>query len=61
MEEYVEEREALIKAHQEEMNAAKREFWERQVELEKQFNAELTRLMDKYSPSPSSSKNTADS
>ncbi|GMN27051.1 hypothetical protein TIFTF001_001524 [Ficus carica] len=60
MEEYVEEREALIKAHQEEMNAAKREFWERQVELEKQFNAELTRLMDKYSPSPSS-KNAADS
>lgn len=50
MEEFVAEREELIKVHGENMAAMKRRHWDEEVELEKEFNAELTQLMAKYSP-----------
>lgn len=50
MEDFEEERDKLIKVHQEKMVAMKRRHGEEEVELEKEFNAELTQLMDKYSP-----------
>lgn len=50
MEDFVAEREELIKVHEEKMAAMKRRHWDEEVEVEKEFNAELTRLMEKYSP-----------
>lgn len=50
MEDFVTERENLIKVHEEKMAAMKRKHWDEEVELEKEFNAELTQLMEKYSP-----------
>ncbi|KAF5469669.1 hypothetical protein F2P56_013724 [Juglans regia] len=50
MEDFAEERDKLIKVHEEKMAAMKRRHWEEEVELEKEFNAELTQLMDKYTP-----------
>ncbi|KDP24215.1 hypothetical protein JCGZ_25872 [Jatropha curcas] len=52
MEDYVAERDGLIKAHEEKFAAMKRRHWEEEMELEKQFDAELTSLMGKYSPHP---------
>lgn len=52
MEDFVEERDKLIKVHGEKMAAMKRRHWDEEVELEKEFNAELTQLMDKYTPPP---------
>jgi len=51
MEEFAAQREKLIEAHEEEMIAMKRRYWEEEVELEKKLNAELNRLMEKYIPS----------
>ncbi|KAG7011098.1 Protein SUPPRESSOR OF GENE SILENCING 3, partial [Cucurbita argyrosperma subsp. argyrosperma] len=53
IEDFVSEREELIKAHEERMAAMKRRHWNEEVELEKGFNAELARLMEKYSPQSS--------
>ncbi|CAB4278631.1 unnamed protein product [Prunus armeniaca] len=50
MEEFVEERDMLIKAHEDNRAAMKRRHWEEEVELEKDFDAKLTQLMEKYSP-----------
>lgn len=57
MEEFVAEREKLIKEHEETVKAMKRRHWEEEVELEKEFNAELTILMDKYSPKDAPERN----
>lgn len=57
MEEFVAEREKLIKEHEEKVKAMKRRHWEDEVELEKEFNAELTILMDKYSPKDAPKRN----
>ncbi|KAB1228199.1 hypothetical protein CJ030_MR5G008796 [Morella rubra] len=48
--EFEEEREKLIEDHKEKMAAMKRRHWEEEVELEKEFDAELNQLMDKFSP-----------
>lgn len=53
MAEFEVEREELIKVHEEKMVAMKQRHWEEEVKLEEEFNAELTRLMDKYSPQSS--------
>lgn len=50
MEAFVEERDKLIKIQEEKKAAMKRRQWEEEVELEKEFDAQLTQLMDKYSP-----------
>lgn len=50
MEAFVKERDKLIEVQEEKKAAMKRRQWEEEVELEKAFNAELTQLMDKYSP-----------
>ncbi|ONI14634.1 hypothetical protein PRUPE_4G289200 [Prunus persica] len=60
MEEFVEERDIdgdrdpetdmLIKAHEDNKTAMKWRHWEEEVELEKDFDAKLTQLMEKYSP-----------
>ncbi len=60
MEEFVEEREKLIKGHEEKMAAMKRRHWEEEVELEKEFDAELTQLMGKYSPHPPTNTGNGD-
>lgn len=49
MEDFVEERDMLIKTHGDDKAAMKRRHWEEEVELEKEFDAKLTQLMDKYS------------
>ncbi|XP_050364361.1 protein SUPPRESSOR OF GENE SILENCING 3 [Argentina anserina] len=49
MEDFVAEREMLIKVHGENQAAMKRRHWEEEVALEKEFNDKLTQLMDKYS------------
>ncbi|KAJ9176031.1 hypothetical protein P3X46_014523 [Hevea brasiliensis] len=48
MKDYVAERDRLIKAHEEKFAAMKRRHWEEEFELEKEFDAELTCLMEKY-------------
>jgi flagellar basal body rod protein FlgC len=50
MEAFVKERDKLIEVQEEKKAAMKRRQWEEEVELEKAFNAELTQLMDQYSP-----------
>lgn len=49
MEDFVAERDMLIKAHGDDKAAMKRRHWEEEVELEKEFDTKLTQLMDKYS------------
>ncbi|KAM1041694.1 hypothetical protein TB2_030390 [Malus domestica] len=50
MEEFVAERDMLMKAHDDDKAAMKRRHWEEEVELEQDFDAKLTQLMEKYSP-----------
>ncbi|KAG8642393.1 protein SUPPRESSOR OF GENE SILENCING 3 isoform X2 [Manihot esculenta] len=52
MKEYVAERDGLIKAHEEKFAEMKRRHWEEEYKLEKEFDAELTHLMYKYTPRP---------
>ena len=62
--EFEEEREKLIHEHEEKKAELKRKYMEEEVELEKTFDAYLTKLMEKYSPSSfktSSSAWSADS
>lgn len=50
MEEFVSERDKLIKEHEEKLKAMKKRHWDEEVELEKELNASVSILMDKYSP-----------
>ncbi|KAK9078487.1 hypothetical protein SSX86_002544 [Deinandra increscens subsp. villosa] len=50
MKEFEEEREKLMKMHEEKKTEMKTRHWKEEIELEKGFNDELTLLMDKYSP-----------
>lgn len=50
MEGYVEERDALIKAHEEEFAAMKKRHWDEEIGLEKKLGAKLASLMNKYNP-----------
>ena len=50
MEDYAVQRELLTKAHEEEMNAMRKRYWEEEVALEEKFNAVLACLKEKYSP-----------
>uniref|UniRef100_A0A5B6YQ63 Uncharacterized protein n=1 Tax=Davidia involucrata TaxID=16924 RepID=A0A5B6YQ63_DAVIN len=50
MEDFVAERERLIEIHEEKKIAMKKKQWEEEVELEEEFDAELNRLMEKYTP-----------
>ncbi|PKI72616.1 protein SUPPRESSOR OF GENE SILENCING 3 [Punica granatum] len=50
MDEFMAERDKLIKEHDEKVKEMKRRHWEEEVELENEFNTELTALMNKYSP-----------
>ncbi|XP_048327694.1 protein SUPPRESSOR OF GENE SILENCING 3 isoform X1 [Ziziphus jujuba] len=50
MEEFVLERDVLIQAHEDKMAAMRKRHWDEEVELEKEFDANLTRLMEKYTP-----------
>lgn len=50
MNEFEEEREKLMKLHEEKMAEMKSRHWKEEIELEEGFNAELTQLMDKYTP-----------
>ncbi|KAI4336429.1 hypothetical protein L6164_014958 [Bauhinia variegata] len=51
MENFVAEKERVIKSHDEDYAAMKRRHWEEEVQMEKKFDEELTKLMEKYSPS----------
>lgn len=51
MENFVAEKEKLCQAHEEGIAAMKRRHWQEEVEMEKKFDEELTKLMEKYSPS----------
>ena len=46
MEEYAEKRDALTKAHEEKI----RRHMEQVLQLEREFNADLSRLMEEYTP-----------
>lgn len=48
MENFVAEREELIRAHEEKVVAMKQRHWEEEVGLEKEFDDELSKLMEKY-------------
>ncbi|XVF58918.1 hypothetical protein PTKIN_Ptkin07bG0104600 [Pterospermum kingtungense] len=50
MEAFVAERDKLIEVHEEKMAAMKQRHWQEEVELEKEFDAELNNLMSKYTP-----------
>ncbi|CAN1342659.1 Protein SUPPRESSOR OF GENE SILENCING 3 [Linum perenne] len=50
MDEFVEEREKLVKLHEEKYVAMRRKHWEDEVDLEKEFDLQLTDLMNKYTP-----------
>ncbi|GAB2287188.1 Protein SUPPRESSOR OF GENE SILENCING [Dionaea muscipula] len=50
MQAFVEERDKLIQVHKDKMNEMKKRHWEEEVELEKGFDAALTKLMENYKP-----------
>ncbi|KAJ8769152.1 hypothetical protein K2173_000927 [Erythroxylum novogranatense] len=50
MEDFAVERDKLMKEHEDEMAAMTRRHWEEKIQLEKQFDENLTSLMKKYSP-----------
>ncbi|CAI9285406.1 unnamed protein product [Lactuca saligna] len=50
MKEFEEEREKLMKRLEEKRTEMKRRHWKEEIDLEEGFNAELTRLMEKYTP-----------
>ncbi|XP_050258755.1 protein SUPPRESSOR OF GENE SILENCING 3-like [Quercus robur] len=52
MEVFVSQRDSLVKIHEEKIAAMKKRHWEEEVELEKEFDAELAQLMSQYSPQP---------
>ncbi|OMO90394.1 hypothetical protein CCACVL1_07380 [Corchorus capsularis] len=50
METFAVERDRLIKVHEEKIAAMRRRHWEEEFGLEKEFDAELNQLMEKYTP-----------
>ncbi|KHG20144.1 Protein SUPPRESSOR OF GENE SILENCING 3 [Gossypium arboreum] len=50
MQAFVAERDKLIRAHEEKMVGMRERHWQEEVELEKEFDAELSHLMEKYTP-----------
>ncbi|KAJ9538538.1 hypothetical protein OSB04_031271 [Centaurea solstitialis] len=50
LKEFEEEREKLMKLHEEKVAEMKNRHWREEIELEEGFNAELSQLMDKYTP-----------
>ncbi|MED6187148.1 Protein SUPPRESSOR OF GENE SILENCING [Stylosanthes scabra] len=56
MENFVAEKEKLLHAHEESFAAMKRRHWEEEVQMEKNFDEQLAKLMAKYSPSQSETK-----
>ncbi|TYH86971.1 hypothetical protein ES332_D01G081400v1 [Gossypium tomentosum] len=48
MQAFVAERDKLIKAHEKKMVSMRERHWQEEVELEKEFDAELSHLMEKY-------------
>ncbi|KAL4393819.1 hypothetical protein AHAS_Ahas02G0090100 [Arachis hypogaea] len=56
MENFVAEKEKLLYAHEESIAAMKRRHWEEEVQMEKNFDEQLAKLMEKYSPSHSETK-----
>jgi len=50
MEEFVSEREKLVKTYEDNKISMKQRYFEEEVQLEKDFDAALNQLMDKYSP-----------
>lgn len=59
MEEFVEERENLIRTHDDTIAELRRKYWEEEVELERKFDLELAKLMEKYSPKQSDQANSS--
>lgn len=51
MEEFVVEKEKLVEAHEQNIAAMKLRHWEEEMKMEKKFDEELAKLMQKYSPS----------
>ncbi|XP_054822677.1 protein SUPPRESSOR OF GENE SILENCING 3 [Prosopis cineraria] len=51
MESFVAEKEKLLKAHEDNLDAMRRRHWEEEVDMEKRFDEQLAELMKKYSPS----------
>ncbi|XP_019257312.1 PREDICTED: protein SUPPRESSOR OF GENE SILENCING 3-like isoform X3 [Nicotiana attenuata] len=64
MEEFVEEKDSLIRAHEDRVAAMRRKHWlqysEEAVALEKYFDLELAKLMGKYSSKQSEQVNSSD-
>ncbi|KAJ0488349.1 putative protein SUPPRESSOR OF GENE SILENCING 3 [Helianthus annuus] len=52
MKEFEEEREKLMKQHEEKIAEMKSRHWKEQLEIENGFDAELAQLMSKYIPEP---------
>ncbi|TYI02563.1 hypothetical protein ES332_A11G275600v1 [Gossypium tomentosum] len=48
MQAFVAERDKLIKAHEKKMVSMRERHWQEEVELEKEFDAKLSHLMEKY-------------
>ncbi|KAK4256864.1 hypothetical protein QN277_006531 [Acacia crassicarpa] len=51
MERFVAKKEELLKAHEDNLAAMRRRHWEEEVEMEKNFDEQLAKLMQEYSPS----------
>lgn len=51
VEDFEAEREKLIRSHEEKKVELRRKYLADEVELEKEFDAVLTKLMEKYTPS----------
>lgn len=55
----MEERENLMRTHDDRIAALRRKYWEEEVELERKFDLELSKLMEKYSPKQSDEVNSS--
>ncbi|CAN0865154.1 Protein SUPPRESSOR OF GENE SILENCING 3 [Linum grandiflorum] len=56
MEQFVEKRENLVKLHEEKYVLMRRKHWQEEMDLEKEFDAQLTDLMQEYTPQSSGAK-----
>ena len=58
MEQFVEERDKLTSIHEDMKRAMKQNYWKEEVELEKSYTIQVTKLIEKFAPSLASSSSS---
>ena len=59
MEQFVEERDKLTSIHEDMKRTLKQNYWKEEVELEKSYEIQVTKLIEKFAPSLASSSSSS--